>query len=137
MSFTVKALTPKGEFFTKVVSEAYFPSVNGPIGIFTDYAPGFIVLQDAGVIRIRENNEDIYYAVFGGVVKTDNNVVTILTDDIEDGYSIDMARAIAARDRANDRIASVDPNIDYARAKRALKRSMTRISVKTLTHGAK
>ena len=42
---------------------------------------------------------------------------------------IDTARANAAKERAERRLASKDANVDSARAQRALKRAITRLKV--------
>jgi F-type H+-transporting ATPase subunit epsilon len=61
----------------------------------------------------------------------------ILTEEIEDGGSIDMARAIAARDRAQDLLGSKESAVDIERAKAALNRALTRIDVKSLDEGGR
>ena len=56
---------------------------------------------------------------------------------LEDGYSIDMARAIAARDRAQDRIVRADEGTDILRAQAALYRALARIDAKEKSEGGK
>lgn len=137
MSFRLLALTPSGVFFDKEVEEAYFPAPEGPMGIFEGYTPICFSLEPEGVMRIKENGKDRFYAVFGGVVSVTSSKTTLLTEDIEDGMTIDMARAIAARDRALDLIGGKDPNADVGRARAALNRALVRINAKTSDEGGR
>jgi F-type H+-transporting ATPase subunit epsilon len=56
--------------------------------------------------------------------------VIVLADSAERAEEIDTARAQAARDRAQKRLASAnDPNIDWKRAQNALERAQVRLQV--------
>jgi F-type H+-transporting ATPase subunit epsilon len=137
MSFRLLALTPKGVFFDKNVDEAYFPTPEGPLGIFPNYTRIRFAIAPSGVLKVKESGKEKYYAIFGGVVKVDSDKTMILTEEIEDGLSIDMARAIAARDRAQDLLSNKESAVDVERAKAALNRALTRIDVKSLDEGGR
>jgi len=137
MSFRLLALTPNGVFFDKEVEEAYFPAPEGTMGIFEGYTPICFSLSSAGVIKIMESGKERFYAVFGGAVSVEADKTTILSEDIEDGMTIDMARAIAARDRALDLIDGKDPNADVERARAALNRALVRIDAKSSQEGGR
>ncbi|OPZ33396.1 MAG: ATP synthase epsilon chain [Tenericutes bacterium ADurb.BinA155] len=137
MSFRLLALTPKGIFFDKNVEEAYIPTPNGPLGIFPNYTRARFALAPSGVLKVKESGKEKYYAIFGGVVRVDSNQTMILTEEIEDGLSIDMARAIAARDRAQDLLSNKEMGADIDRARAALNRALTRIDVKSLDEGGR
>jgi F-type H+-transporting ATPase subunit epsilon len=55
--------------------------------------------------------------------------VTILADSAERADEIDIARAEAARQRAQERLTERPPGVDLVRAEHALKRSQIRLKV--------
>ena len=55
--------------------------------------------------------------------------VTILAETAERPQEIDVERAQKAKDRADQRLKSNDPQMDYTRAEGALQRAETRLSV--------
>jgi ATP synthase F1 epsilon subunit len=137
MSFRLLALTPAGVYFDKNVEEVYFPTPNGPLGIFSGYTRLRFTLAPSGVLKFKEEGKEKYYAIFGGLVSVEPTKVTILSEDIEDGMSIDMANAIASRDRAADFINGKDPNVDVDRARAALNHALTQIDAKSLAEGGR
>ena len=68
----------------------------------------------------------------GKIVGSIKNLAEILTDSIENKKDIDLARAENAKRRAEERLKSNDPNIDFKRAELALKKALNRIEVKNL-----
>ena len=55
--------------------------------------------------------------------------MTILAEAAEHPQEIDTARAQKAKDRAEERLKSNDPQVDYPRAEDALQRAETRLTV--------
>jgi F-type H+-transporting ATPase subunit epsilon len=55
--------------------------------------------------------------------------VTILAEAAERPQEIDVERAQQAKDRAEQRLKSGDPQVDYARAEDAVQRAATRLDV--------
>jgi F-type H+-transporting ATPase subunit epsilon len=67
--------------------------------------------------------------VSGGFIEVSNNVISIIAPAAEKSTDIDFARAEAAKQRAQERIAKKE-NIDMARAQAALARANARLSVR-------
>ena len=66
----------------------------------------------------------------GGFVEVLADRVIVLADAAERAEEIDVARAQAARDRAQKRLANPnDPNVDWKRAEEALERAQVRLQV--------
>ena len=66
----------------------------------------------------------------GGFVEVLADRVIVLADAAERAEEIDVARAQAARDRAQKRLAAPhDPNVDWKRAEDALERAQVRLQV--------
>jgi F-type H+-transporting ATPase subunit epsilon len=131
----LEIVTPTGIFFSGEVSSFTVPSCKGPLLIEGRYTPIYEKLQPYGVLKIVDKKGNRFFAIFAGQVSVDDKKALICCEDIEDGYDIDIARAIASRDRAQDRLSHVDPNLDVARAKASLERALARISAKSYAEG--
>lgn len=127
-------LTPKGVFLDQEVERFLVPSTMGPLEISEGYTPLIASLLESGVLKITMGKPK-YYAIFQGTLKVEEDRAFVMCSEIEDGYSIDMARAIASRDRALDRIEKREEGIDVKRAKASLARALARISAKSLDEG--
>jgi F-type H+-transporting ATPase subunit epsilon len=65
----------------------------------------------------------------GGFLMTDGKKVILLADAVERPEEIDVARAQAAKERAETRIAERTPDVDIDRARLALLRALNRLKV--------
>ncbi|MEW6535383.1 MAG: ATP synthase F1 subunit epsilon [Candidatus Auribacterota bacterium] len=70
-----------------------------------------------------------YYAVSGGILFVENNLLRIMTPAAENGASIDAARAARAKKRAEERLNSPSGETDRNRAQQAYWRAQTRLAV--------
>ena len=67
------------------------------------------------------------FAVCGGFLEMKDNKCTVLATIAEADADIDTARATAAKERAEQRLASKSEDIDTVRAENALKRAIARL----------
>jgi F-type H+-transporting ATPase subunit epsilon len=65
------------------------------------------------VIKIRRDGKDDLFTVAGGVAEVQPDIVTILADAAENIQEIDVTRAQAAKKRAEDALAGINPDEDY------------------------
>ena len=81
-------------------------------------------------MTIRTDNEEYVYAVGGGVIKIDKEKVTLLLNSVERSDEIDVSRAQAAKQRAEERLNSPSKDdVDVNRAKIALLKALNRINI--------
>jgi F-type H+-transporting ATPase subunit epsilon len=106
------------------------PGVAGEMGILPHHAPVLTILK-YGVIKIRQGGKEQLFAVAGGVAEVQPNIVTILADAAENVEEIDINRAQAARQRAEDALAKIKPEEQdaYLAMEAALRRSNLRLDV--------
>ena len=125
----LEILTPFGIYLKDKVDLINIPSSKSVLGILPNHAP---LVADIllGSIEIISNNKREYYATTGGVIYVKKDKVVLLVDTIEKGDEIDLARAIASKNRAEDRLSSSDANIDIKRARASLARAINRIKIK-------
>lgn len=122
----LEVVTPEKIVLQEEVDFVVAPGSEGFLGILPDHAP-IITSLAIGVAKIKKGNEETLMAVSGGFLEVKNNVATILADTAEKPDEIDVNRAKAAKERAEQRLASQTADIDVARAEAALKRALSRI----------
>ena len=104
------------------------PSTEGEMGVLPNHAP-LLATLDFGVIRVRYQGKEEVFTVAGGIIEVQPDIVTILADVAENVAEIDVARAQAARARAEEILAEgPPPDTDaYLRMEAALRRSRLRL----------
>jgi len=104
------------------------PGVEGQLGILPRHTP-FMTMLQPGELRIKRGNEEVSLAVTGGFLEVRPDKVIILADAAERAEEIDIARAEAAKKRAEERLKKKPPDTDLVRAEAALRRALTRLKV--------
>jgi F-type H+-transporting ATPase subunit epsilon len=106
------------------------PGVEGEMGILPHHAPLLTALK-FGVIKVRSGKAEQVFSVAGGVAEVQPDLVTVLADAAENVEEIDIARAEAARRRAEEMLAQgLPPDSDaYLNMEAALRRSNLRLNV--------
>ena len=104
------------------------PGIEGELGILPRHAPLMTILS-TGELRARRGNEEIDLAIAGGFLEVRDDRVTILADSAERSEEIDIARAEAARRRAEEAMANRQADIDVAAVFAAARRAEVRIRV--------
>lgn len=104
------------------------PGVAGEMGILPNHAPLLSTLK-FGILKVRIKDREEVFAVSGGVVEVQPDIITILADAAENVDEIDIARAEAARRRAEEYIKQGPPpdTDEYLAMEAALRRSNLRL----------
>jgi F-type H+-transporting ATPase subunit epsilon len=108
------------------------PGSEGQLAILPHHA-ALMTTLDYGELIFRRGQDESSFAVTGGFMEVLRDRVTILADQAEAAEEIDVARAEAARARAEDRLRRAREqsarDVDMARAQAALLRSLLRLRV--------
>ncbi len=104
------------------------PGVEGEMGILPMHAPLLTTLK-FGILKVRYKGKEEVFTVAGGVVEVQPDIITVLADAAENVGEIDIARAEAARKRAEVLLAEgPPPDTDtYMAVEAALRRSNLRL----------
>jgi F-type H+-transporting ATPase subunit epsilon len=114
--------------FAGDVDIVVLPGSAGEMGILPKHAPVLTTLK-YGIIKIRKGGKEEVFTVAGGVAEVQPDIVTILADAAENVEEIDVARADAARARAEEVLAKGVP-VDtdtYLAMEAALRKSNLRL----------
>ena len=130
---TLEIVTPDRSLVTEQVDEVELPGSEGYFGVLPGHSALLASLQ-VGELWYRIGNEKHFLSVAFGFVEVLPEHVTVLARIGEKAQDIDVARAEAAKKRAEERVsASPRPDIDFERARVALMKSMIRLQVASRT----
>ena len=121
--------TPNGKYLSCNADFLKVTSAVAVLGILPGHAP-IVTTLEICKMTIRVDGKDVEYAIGGGVlnIKKDRSV-TLLLNSIERADEIDVDRAQAAKERAEQRLNSAKEEVDVTRAKAALARALNRLSI--------
>lgn len=125
---SLEIITPQRKVFRDDVEFVVVPGTEGEMGFLPKHAPLVSTLK-IGEIRVRHEGKTYKGFLGGGFVEVRNSRVTIFTKAAERAEDIDRARAEAAKERAEKRLAARTADIDILRAELALKRALTRLKI--------
>ena len=124
--FTLRIIAPDRIFYEGPVDMVEFNTTEGEIGILPGHIPLTVIISP-GILNIHEADQKKEAALHAGFAEILPHQVTILAEIIEWPEEIDVQRAEAALQRAQERLNSHAPETDVLRAEASLKRALTRI----------
>ena len=125
---TLEIVTPDRSLAREEVDEVQLPGADGYFGVLPGHTPLLATLQ-VGELWYRKGQEKFYLHVAFGFVEVLPDRVTVLAQVAERPEDIDVARAEAARKRAELRTVNPSPDIDFDRARIAMMKSLIRLQV--------
>ncbi len=122
----LEVATPTRLVVSGEADEVVVPGSEGSFGVLPGHAP-LLSLVGTGEVMYRTGREEHHIAVSGGFAEVGPTHVTILAESAERPDEIDVTRARAARDRAEQRLRPQTEAVDVTRATRALSRAQGRL----------
>ncbi|HJX36631.1 MAG TPA: F0F1 ATP synthase subunit epsilon [Dehalococcoidales bacterium] len=128
MSVRVDIVTAERLVFSQDADIVMVPGIEGEMGILPHHEPIMTMIKP-GEILIRKGTEEYSLAVSGGFLEVTPDHITILADAAERADEIDIARAEAAKKRAEEKLTNHAADTDSANAEASLRRALARIKV--------
>ena len=126
----VEIVTPMQTLYSGDVAVLRAPGLRGLFGVLPRHIPYMTALGVGEVNLTESGGAHRRLAISGGFLEVLRTGVTALAETAEFAESVDVARAEAARDRAQERLARrLDADVDVARAEAALARALNRLRV--------
>ena len=125
-----KIVTPDGVVYDDAIEKVSIPTTTGQITVLPNHIP--LVSQVAvGELLVYKGNEPVVIAVSRGILEVrPNSEVYIMADNAERAEAIDLERAEAARQRAQELIAQKQvEDVDFARIQAMIEREVNRVKV--------
>jgi len=130
-------VTPEKQLLRGKVADMQMPGEDGYLGILPGHAP---LMTELGIGELSYHDvsgkESTHVAIVRGFAEVLPDRVTVLAETAERAEEIDVQRAKDALARAEKRLATNDPNIDWDRSNIALQRALIRIQVATKKRSA-
>ena len=126
-TLTVSVVTPDGTVVQDDYEMVSCKAETGELGILPGHIPLVAPLTISALRLKKGSNEDII-AISGGFIEVRPDEVSILTSSAEKSDEIDIERALAAKERAERRLAE-EKDIDKVRAETSLQRALNRIEI--------
>ncbi len=123
----LEVVTPHGSVVSEDIEEVSAQGSEGDFGVFPGHVP-FITTLKVGMLTYRKGSDSRYVFVNSGYAEVSPDKVIVLADSAEKSEDIDIERAKAAMQRAEERLKQAE-KIDFARATAALERSTIRIQL--------
>ena len=125
----LQIVTPERLLVHEQVDEVQIPGSEGYFGVLPGHTPLLASLA-VGELWYRKGSERTYLSIAFGFAEVLPDRVTILARLAERAEEIDVARAEAARTRAQEQLAQQPKaEIDYERARISLMKALTRLQV--------
>ena len=124
--FTLRIVAPDRVFYENEVEMVEFTTTEGDIGVLPGHIPLTVIISP-GILTIHESDREKTAALHAGFAEILPQQITILAEIIEWPEEIDLSRAEASRQRAEERLHNHTQGIDMIRAEASLKRALARI----------
>ena len=123
----LEIVTPDKVVVSQTVDYVGVPGIEGEFGVLA-----LLSALAIGDLYFRVDGKTEHVFVSGGFAEVSDNKLSILAESAERGEDIDIARANAARERAEARLAAKTAETDMFRAHLALQRAVERLHVASL-----
>ena len=127
-SIRLEFVTPERSIAHNDVDEVELPGEEGFFGVLPGHAPLLAALKP-GPLWYRTGAEKHYAFIAGGFAEVTADRVSVLATVAERAEDIDVARAEAAKRRAEDRLAKPVTDMDMERARIAMLRAIARLQI--------
>jgi F-type H+-transporting ATPase subunit epsilon len=127
----IEVVTPEKAVVEEDAKIVVAPGELGEFGVLSGHTT-FLTTLKTGTLRYTDANDQEHYVfVSGGFAEALPDKVTVLAESAERRRDIDAARAKAALERAEKRLAEqrLKEALDFTRAKAALERALQRLKL--------
>lgn len=125
----LEIVTPDRKVYSDEVNMIIAKGELGELGILPKHTP-LVTPLVISVVRIKKDKEEHLVAISGGFLEVSSDKVIILAETAELPEEIDYDRAMAAKERAEKRLAqSGKEEFDFKRTQSSLQRALNRIKV--------
>ena len=122
MNLNVKIITPQKIAYESETDMVTAPALDGEITILPSHTSYFSPLEE-GIIELKSDKNEFFFAIGGGYIQTDGKIVTILVSRAKGQDEIDEHEITAARGRADKMIATAKTDEVRKEAIELLRRS--------------
>ena len=123
MTMHLDVVSAEKELFSGTISAVFAPAQMGDVGIYPRHTPLVTGLRPGELKISIEGHEDQYLYVSGGILEVQPHVVTVLSDTAIRAEDLDEAKALEAKQRAEEAMKDKASDYDAAKAQIELVRA--------------
>lgn len=129
MTIHVDVVSAEESLFSGTAEFVVVPAEMGEVGIYPRHAP-LLTRIKPGSVRVKrpDQAEEELIFVSGGMLEVQPSVVTILADTAIRGKNLDEAKALEAKQRAEEAMKDRSSAMDYAKAQAELAEAVAQLA---------
>lgn len=127
MTMHVNIVSAEAEIFSGTVTQVFAPALMGEVGIYPRHTQMLTQLKPGEVRVVKENGDEDFFFVSGGMLEVQPHMVTVLSDTAVRAKDLDEAKAVEAKNRAEQALKDRKSDMDYARAEAELADAIARL----------
>jgi len=128
MTVHVDVVSAEAQIFSGLAEVVVVPGEMGELGIYPGHT-ALLTRIKPGSVRIKrpdQEHEELIY-VSGGMLEVQPSIVTVLADTAIRGHDLDEARALEAKQSAEEAMKNRTSDIDYAQAQAELAEAIAQL----------
>mgnify|MGYP005992791317 FL=1 len=124
----IDVVSAEEEIFSGEAEFIAAPASAGEVGIYPHHAPMITTIKPGSLrIKLPDTAEETLIFISGGLLEVQPGLVTVLSDTAIRGHDLDEAKAIAAKEAAEEAMKNKASDMDYARAQAELAEAVAQI----------
>lgn len=124
----IDVVSAEASIFSGEAEFVVVPAIAGEVGIYPNHAPMITTIKPGALrIKLADTAEETLIYLSGGMLEVQPGVITVLADTAIRGADLDKAKAIAAKEAAEEAMRNRTSDIDYARAQAELAEAVAQI----------
>lgn len=128
-TFMIEIITPERKFFQREVQCVVVPAPDGELGILKGHAP-MVAAISTGLIKIKQDDKWIEAFTSEGFLEVRQDETIILSQEVEWPDEIDLKRAQAEKQRAEEKLRQAESMRQYRESRITLTRQLVKLRVK-------
>lgn len=124
----IDVVSAEEEIFSGEAEFIAAPASAGEVGIYPHHAPMITTIKPGALrIKLPDTAEETLIFISGGLLEVQPGLVTVLSDTAIRGHDLDEAKAIAAKEAAEEAMKNKASDMDYAKAQAELAEAVAQI----------
>jgi F-type H+-transporting ATPase subunit epsilon len=124
----IDVVSAEASIFSGEAEFVVAPAGAGEVGIYPNHAPMITTIKP-GALRIKQSDiaEETLIFISGGMLEVQPGMITVLADTAIRGHDLDEAKALAAKEAAEEAMKNRTSDMDYAKAQAELAEAIAQI----------
>lgn len=129
MTVHVDVVSAEASIYSGLAEVVVVPGEMGELGIYPRHTALLTRVKPGSVrIKVPDQAEEVLIYVSGGMLEVQPDVVTVLADTAIRGHDLDEARALQAKQAAEEAMKNRTSDIDYAQAQAELAEAIAQLA---------